>query len=422
MLRKLTVSLLMLALVLVGCEKEKRINNQSKPNGHKPKNESIQYVLDNVPIIANPHDVSLYTTNEKDADDEKINLQLLDIAIATRNLLKETPQNQNVLKRAKVSAISSINLLDFISNSNLKSARQSTAYTNLVSLLEKADLTHASTNPMNSGEIEAYVPAIYVPNAENADLSKQPIVGVGFQVKSDIPGMEKFEDYIVAWYYDPDGNLHEILLNEETAMNTTNPVFIINNAEKKAIDRKKSAIAYQSKEVPSSNRKSGQSRTVFSSHEYQINKRYERWGKSEFCITAAHINPNGNAYNILIRDNRYGYHDWKKIANVKKKHIGKLRKHWEQFISTDVTPHWMNYTYWNTYERDWYSSPKDLGQGSGNGKTVFLSGNRKYSSEWYAYFPGVVKYNPVDYNTIYWNWSKWHNNSLGKFRLWRVQL
>lgn len=412
---KLNLIALAVIFSIFSCSKEELTENQ------EPENESVQYVLDNVPSIANPNDVSLYTFNEEDADDEKINLQLMDIAIATRDFLKETPQNQTVLKSAKVSASGSINLFDLVSNSNLKSSNQSAAYANLVSLLEKTDLTHASTNPLKSGEIEEYVPAIYVPNAENADLSKQPIVGVGFEVNADLPGMEEYEDYIVAWYYDEEGNLHEILLDEETAMNTTNPVFIINNAEDEAIKLKKSAITYQSNGIPTSNLKSVNSRTEFHSHEYKINHRYERSGKSEFCITAAHIDDNGNVYSNLRKDNGT-YNTWKKIADVDKNDIGKQKSHWEQFISTDVSPHSSNYTYWNTYERDWYSSNKFLGDGEGNGKTVHLYGNRKYSGEWYAYDPDQVKNNKVDYNTIYGSWAKWHTNSKGNFRLWRVEL
>ncbi|AEV31614.1 hypothetical protein Oweho_0599 [Owenweeksia hongkongensis DSM 17368] len=126
-----------------------------------------------------------------------------------------------------------------------------------------------------------------------------------------------------------------------------------------------------------------------------------------------------------MRKDNGTYNTWKEIREVEKKDIGKLLGHWEQFITTNaspVAPYGSSYTYWNTFERDWYSSAKDLGNGSGNGKTVYLAGERKYSSEWYAYNPSVVKNNRVDYGTIYSSWAKWHNNSKGKFRLWRVEL
>jgi len=86
-----------------------------------------------------------------------------------------------------------------------------------------------------------------------------------------------------------------------------------------------------------------------------------------------------------------------------------------------VVPFHLNAIFWNTYERDWAKSEKDLGQASRNNVTIYLYGRRKYSGDWYAYDPNVVNNNPFDLNTVYWNWAKWHNNLKEKYRIWRVQ-
>lgn len=98
-----------------------------------------------------------------------------------------------------------------------------------------------------------------------------------------------------------------------------------------------------------------------------------------------------------------------------------LKYHWEQFISIDVTPHVDNYTFWNTFEYDWYASNKWLGEATANGQTIYLYGKRSYSGEWYAFDPDYLEDNPVDYSTIYSSWAKWHDNWKGRFRIWRVE-
>ena len=142
-MKSLKISLIALtaSILIFSCSKEEFLEIS------EPKDETVQFILDNVPYISNPNNVSLYTENKEDVDDEKINKQLLDIAIATRDFLKESPQNQTVLKSANISANSSVNLYDLVSNSALKSSYQSAAYANLVTLLENVNLTHSSTNP-----------------------------------------------------------------------------------------------------------------------------------------------------------------------------------------------------------------------------------------------------------------------------------
>jgi len=51
--------------------------------------------------------------------------------------------------------------------------------------------------------------------------------------------MDEYEDYIVAWLINGEGDYTELLINEEMAMNTTHPIFIIDNAEEFISTRKK---------------------------------------------------------------------------------------------------------------------------------------------------------------------------------------
>jgi hypothetical protein len=113
---------------------------------------------------------------------------------------------------------------------------------------------------------------------------------------------------------------------------------------------------------------------------------------------------------------------WKEIASVDKDDIGDQLDHWEQFCSDEVLPHSQNFAFWNTYERDWYSSDKSLGTATANGTTIYLAGRRVYTSEWYGIDPNYIAWYPVDFEYIYNSWAKWHENSKGNLRFWRVEL
>ncbi len=344
--------------------------------------------------------------------------QLYEISLKARELFKDNFYNKLILTEAKKVENSCIDLRIFIEMAkNIKSTNgdsENEIFNVLNQLVNNVDLTHRSTNPLRFGEVENYIPAFFVPNLEVANFSKLPIISSGISVLTSLPDCEQYEDYIVAWYSDIDGNFNEILINEEIAMNTTHPVIIVDNAEEELTKRNK--IYYND-----SNNKGykNQNTAQYHTNEYRINHRYDNTNNSEFCITAALIRPDGSP-NLVLRNSNGTVTDWKKIADVHKNDIGKQLSKWEQFCIENLVPFSSNFIFFNTYERDWEKSPKNLGFGSRNGGTIYLSGRMTYSNEWYAYSPSEVNNNPVDIDHIYWNWAKWHSNTKGNLRIWRV--
>ncbi len=252
-------------------------------------------------------------------------------------------------------------------------------------------------------------------NIENADYTKQPIFSSGTYVNNQLAGQEHYEDYIVAWFADSEGNFSEILLNEETTLTTTHPIFIIDNAEVEITHRPKSRV-----KVEQPKQLENMATSWYSSNEYQINHRYENSTHSEFCITSAQIDEKGLTY-LIFRDFNGNDTEWRTLADVHKNDINKLLYRWFSFCRNDVLPFNQNFIFWNTYERDWAKSPKNLGYATKNGATIYLYGRRQYTSEWYAYNPAQLANNPVDLNTIYNSWAKWHDNSNGRLKIWRIQ-
>lgn len=121
----------------------------------------------------------------------------------------------------------------------------------------------------------------------------------------------------------------------------------------------------------------------------------------------------------LWRDNGT-YQIWKEIRSVHKSDISKDLNHWEQ-ISDDYNPRGDFRIFFNTFERDWYSSPKDLGEGEEYGTIIYLEGRMKYNDNWYAFDPSY-SVEKMDINNIYLNWMRNFENSKGYIKVWRVEL
>lgn len=359
--------------------------------------------IDNQIFSVNPIDVEQFVGNPNDIDDEKINRQLLEIAITAREYFRKNSQNEIIMNKSKFSSNKCFNLKELSSINSLKSA--SKEYLNLISAINKTDLKHKSNNSLKSGIIEEYVPAIHFVNLETADINKRPFICPGFEVKSELTGLEEFEDYIVAWFYDDEDKLHEILINEEMAMATTHPVLVIDNAEAELLNQEKSTSVISEVSIL----KSTNLWTEIKSLDYQINLRYEGSGNSEFCITAVLIDETGTVMKCL----NGGFDLWTEISEVGPSYIGSPLYKWQPICSSDLQPLSSNFIFWNTYERDWFNTTKTLGSATRNGTTIELTGNRKYSDEWYGIDPSQLNSNPLDISYIYNYNSKMYSNSKG---------
>lgn len=381
--------------------------------------------MDNIPVIPNNQNIENLLVNPDDQDDEKINNYLYALSIATRDLVKDANFNRKIIEMAQESPNQTANLLELEDEApeyfNAINTRLASKGLSLRTLAD--DFTHSPVNPNpefpETSEIERYYPAIFIPNLDNLDNAKQPIISPNIEV--DCREDESIEDNIIAWYYTKNGDLNEILLSEETSLLTTNPLFLLDNASPNV---KKNEVEIL---PPEENLKT---ETSFCSYEYSIESGYgyESWlgGKSEFCVQAYRIAQNGDVHWI------YSSSGWKEIAKVKRSDIGDLLYKWSHHASNwqpwsnpwtpNVIQYNVNMVYWNTYERDWNRSLKDLGTCTANGTTIYLSGKRKYTSEWYAWIPSTTQLHYTRFQWIYSSWSHWNNSCKSKFRLWRVEI
>lgn len=427
-------------LIVMSCNKDKDLQPAETSSA-----QSITYSLDKVPMDkyssnlskSTVTDIKTLMTNPDDADDEKINNYLYEISLATRDLIKDPAFNQTIIKLAQNSETQSANLLDLETVAptyfNAINAKLSSKSLSLQSIAN--DLTHAPIAPNmtypETAEIEHYVPAIFIPNLDIINANLQPIISPNIEV--DSRSDESIEDNIVAWFYSSNNSsiVTEIMLSEATSLVTTNPIFLLDNAVTTLkTEENKEFIPLITKGDPAPP-KSTQGVLSFSSNEHSIESqsyRYEPWnsGKSEFAVNGYRIEPNGTVHWLYNNTN-----DNSKVINeIKKNEIGSIRYAWSYHAQNwqpwsnpwtpNVTQYGVNMVFWNTYERDWNRSSKALGQCSANGSTIYLSGRRKYDSEWYAWIPSTANVHYTRFNWVYDNWAHWNNSWKSKFRLWRV--
>ena len=371
-----------------------------------------------ISLVENPYSIEEYLSAVEDPDEQRLDRQLYEIGLIARDLFKDNRLNHYIMEHAGQRANDCIDLRTFKEWPMMKAGDcPPETIEELQKILDKTNLTYISKNPEVYGTVEHYIPAIFVANLKNADPNKMPIFSAGVYVNEEFPGMEEFDDYIVVWYFDPETKeFKEALMNEQMALTTSHPLFIVDNASEEVTNRQKSGNnngGGASGHCDESNVTGEMKQIKLSSSNYKINHRYESSGKSEFCVAAEFIDENGRFLWVIDPN------CWYRIAKVEKRDIGKQIYKWTPFwlpnstISHDAVPFECNFLFWNTFERDWAKTPKDLGVATENNCTIHLLGRMKSESNWYAYHPDDVKNNPLDFAYIFHNWYKNHQNNNG---------
>lgn len=414
----------------------------------KLKNKSITYTLDKIPIESVKSnnksaetDIRTLMKNPDDLDDEKINNYLHQLSLATRELVKDRNFNEVIIEMAENSETNTANLLDLETIAPNYFNEINRMLGENISLQEIAnDLTHEPIAPNEKYPITAvtehYVPAIFVPNIDIVNSTLQPIISPNIEVDSRED--ESIEDNIIAWFYSApnESSVTEIMLSEETVEQTTNPIFLLDNAVTTLATEQNFDFTPYNAEREDADARSTSGTRSFSSYEHSIESssyRYESWysGKSEFTVTAIRIDPNGTNH-LIYQKNNGTYKDWQLISKIKKNQIGTVRYNWRHHASdwqpwsNPWTPNeiqtGVNMVFWNTFERDWNRSKKALGSCTANNTTIELGGNMKYNSNWYTWIPSTAQIHYTRFQWIDANWAHWNNSWKAKFRLWKVYI
>lgn len=411
-MKKLIYSGLFLAVVgigIIGCKK-----TQLTPE--EEQNNVIEYRLDNIPIIELKGSQIDLSKDGSDPDEDKLNQQLIDLADATKDLIKDRAFNALIVEIALESNVETVYY------SEIK--EQGRAYYDLINakLAEKelsiesitALMTHAPILPNpefpETGELEIYEPSIFVPNAAIANTSLQALIS------PNIETLHEEEDYIVAWFFDENGEELETILNEATAKESTNPLFILNHSIPRA---RMAEIGEYIGSISGGSAQAKMSDTYFQSTRIQIKNgyRYESgWGnRSEYCITGSIVRSgsppsnflhytNNNDMSLKIKELTVSQISSSSVVNVTSHH------------AEDITPYSQNKVYFNTFERDWNRSIIDLGSGNDFGQVWVTYGRARYSNDWYTWIPSTLQIHATHFEWFGWeteipfdNWKSFYN-------------
>ena len=406
-MKKLILSGLLLStlgITIIGCNKEK-----IETVNENISTRNIDYTLDQIPLLENKQDINQLMLNPNDKDEEKLNKYLYEIGLATKDLIKNGEFNQTIIEMARKSGNQTAYLLDLkteapiffnIINENL--AKNNLSLERIAEDMTHVPLTGNPEYPVTM-EVEKYVPAIFIPNIDAIDNNKQPLISPN--IETDCSQNSEIEDFIVTWYFDKNGIQHEIILGEETSLKTTNPLFLIDHAIKKT---QLSVTTTINESQPRTDFEGNQDRSIkrFDSKEIRIKTGYRQesgWGNnSEYCIVAYRIenNPNGIGIHHWI----YNSSGWKKIDDVKVSEINTLLTR-QTLHAPNWTPYSDNRVFWNTFERDWNRSLKNLGTPSFDGRQLYMSGNMRYNGDWYAWIPSTVNIHATPFAWFGWNTS-----------------
>jgi len=321
-------------------------------------------------FIDYPLDLDALIANSEDGEDAVINQELVNIAQKLQ-LVLHTPE-----VREEIIALLKQDQIDFITMSDLISQVTSVA-----------DVFGADVDNFvfvhQDVEHEA---VLTMPNLQIANHEAFPLVSPGIEVEDD--EAKEIDDFIFAWVLNEDGEYMETAIGESQAISMNNPLFVVTPhpvGEQQDFSDPTNGFNEESETFIASTRAT----TPYFFDRLRVNHRYEKSGKSEIWIQNYRIDENGVHHWL---PNSGGSDGKRQLAKFSKSDIGKTKTVSINFLNPNgsqenVTPAASNAAFFAVWERDWYSSQKNLGKICFNNKSLFYGGRRKYSSEWYSFNP-----------------------------------
>ncbi len=340
------------------------------------------------------------------------------------SLYEETDYNKFVKETYDEYNIRSLPFSLLFKNKEYESAFNTQLSSNLRNPMLKGTSNASSTQELYSTfsvESRDQEPTVHLINPEVADFNLPPIISPGLEVEDD--SVRGIIDCIVAWYEDEFRDIHQIVISEEEALTSKWPVFVISTIDKKDETKIVNGLFKNEQLNLGQGVKKGTAAiNRFSSCEYRLNEQFESSGNCEFCIVTYKVEDTGYSYltDNLYSDNR---DDSKKIADVSFSNIGVDLTHWEDFCP-NLTPYSDFYVFFNTFERDWQHSLKNIGTiyyPYYNQPTLWISGNMESSSNWYCNDPSSYTWSDrVDLADIESTWAEFYESDNGHLKIWRV--
>ncbi len=362
--------LLLLTLFFImmsyACQQEDLITDSDIPASLETEVEKID------DFFLYTHNPVNLVKNESDVEDAYINEYILyPIANGLRIPLKDPAVRKTILDQAKLQ--NGIVLIADVIN-QFESVERN-IYDHIIS----PSIDALSATMSKSGIL--YYPVIYVPNWESASAEDSYLISPGLEINDD--DANGIYDEIFAWYYNSTGLEYEVRIGESQNNGASEPLFVVCPHMQHYFTERTDESAINETGI-SANTVLPVLKTI-RTEQYKINHRYERTGKSELYLAGAKIFPNGNIVGLPGVQESW---DDLLIDQIHKDDIGNTIFKTVDLVVADINLLFDTDRFlFNTFEYDWYASPKSLGKGVAYGAEHFIEGKRKFFDEWYAFDP-----------------------------------
>lgn len=304
---------------------------------------------------------------------------VLDLSLALQRELEDKELLSSVYKQASEYEQKTAFIIDLLNER--KASQRNAKFTSLI----------ATANSMNY-EGEVYSANIYIPNLDHADITKTPIISPAYELEDT----EECIDCIAAYRKNPkSGEWYLIMLSEAEALGTDEPVIVVSQSSAITKEIIIEGLFIPKNEVKLDNIIQNE-RAFFQSYytgAFAIYKRHETSGDSEIGLTTA----SWSHYSTLGGGSGYGSREWEVVKVAKSKVGGNLYYRTSLFDSrftrhgeygSDAYPTDLGtFSGFNMFERDWYHGLKDMGKVKFGLKTLYLSGEARFSGDFYLHSP-----------------------------------
>lgn len=364
------------------------------------KNEPIVSFRSTFPLNDTP--LETLVKNPKDAEDEYISREHIKIARIVASLVPDKEFSKFCLETAKKNEGEISYEQIFTQFPQYKALFVNTAIAKrfgLGGVVSSSNSSSADYDFVHNGF--GYQSHLFVPNYDNPSLAGQFAVSPAIEIRDDLQNNN--HDIIFAWEVPSSNSLVEVQIGEKDALNTTKP--ILTTSLKTIVELNGANSNIVNSRFIESDRPNGletRAVTACNTWKFQMNVHYENHSGTNEIYGAGHQYWSGSfpgspairglaGRPVANGDVNNNFH----LAEISYGETGPGQNGKGLIITREkglldfVNPTFTHVAYYNTFERDWYSSPKPLGNYRFPNNQLFeISGRRVYYEEWLSFNPG----------------------------------
>ena len=376
---------------LVSCKKDSLNSVASSESVRKTKFKINEISLES--LILDPNDKENENIDRENVEIAKVLLELSKSKDFANFIVKTAKANSGTVKYAQIFSQYPDLLSKFDKTVIAKRFNKSNSY-----------IDPSTYDYVHNGY--AYESVVYVPNYMSIPseidvdgLAVSPAIEIGDDLDN-----ENY-DLIYAWELQPNGSTYQVSIGSNDGDYAPTPVFttglnLVGDLSAPTV------IELRKPTVDDSDNKATQlslrSNPTCNTNTFVLNEFYDKWRSQEYCAVGVESftvsgQTDGTTRGIgasgfdLPQPNNWFIRSVSRIETGSGQFSGiGLPILWPKFFYTILASSAAHYVYYNTYEWDWYATPKAMGtvKFPNNGGFHEFQAKRKYYEEWFTFAPG----------------------------------